>query len=351
MVDIRDISVGPETSILDTIKVIDVGALKVALVLGEQGRLIGIVSDGDIRRGILSGMPLSAPIVGVMNRAPVTAPATVGRSEAIRIMRHRRVEILPLVDREGHVVGIHSAKDVMVGGTTDNIVVIMAGGRGVRLRPMTDTMPKPMIPINGRPLLELIINSFINQGFGRFFLTLNYLAEEIENYFGDGSKMGADITYVHETRKTGTAGSLALLPVPPQSPFFVMNGDILTSLDFSRMLQFHSDTAAAMTVAVYRHKYQVPYGVMAIAGDLITDITEKPSHEYFINAGIYVLNPELLDMIPEEGTFDMPDLMKKLLEDGVKVSAFPIHEYWIDIGRKDDLDRANLEYDSIFVQK
>ncbi len=345
---VGDYLLPPGASILDAINCIDRNSHKIALVADEQGRLVGTITDGDIRRALLRNLSLATAVAAVMNRNPRIAPVGSDDARLFRLMQALQIRHLPLVDDDGRVVDLRTLDELVHGHRYANRVVLMAGGMGVRLRPLTQHVPKPMLPVGGRPLLETILETFIDQGFYKFAISLNYLGEIISDHFGDGGRWGVEIDYIREPAPMGTAGSLTLLPEPPAEPFIVMNGDILTSVDFRQMLQFHRDTEAAATMALHEHIVQLPYGVVEIEEQRLISITEKPIQHHFINAGIYVLDPPVLDRIPHGAPFSMPELFQKLMLEGCKTAAFPIREYWLDIGQPQDLQRAQTEFDSVF---
>lgn len=346
--NLHDALIPPTAIIVDAIRCIDRGGYQIALVVDEQQTLLGTITDGDIRRALLRGLPLSAEVSGIMNCNPYTISQDTPKTEQLRIMRVRGIHQLPLVDAQGHVTGLSRIDDLLSSGQRPNPVVLMAGGLGTRLRPLTEKMPKPMLAVGGKPLLETILESFVNHGFHRFFISLNYRGEIIKDYFGDGHRWGVEIDYLEEESSMGTAGSLTLLPERLSHPFFVMNGDILTSVNFLQMLKFHLDTEAEATMAIYEHALQVDYGVVQVDDYRLTRIIEKPLHRFFINAGIYMLNPETLERIPRGQRFDMPMLFQSLVDDGGRTAAFPIRESWIDIGQPNDLLRAEAEFLKLF---
>ena len=348
MVELSQLIVRPDASILEAIRCIDGGGSQIALIVDGDGRLLGTVTDGDVRRAILKGIGVEQPVSGIMQSKPLTLPADATEGELMHAMREKELHQVPLIDQEGRVTALRTLDQLIRGRRKPNLVVLMAGGLGTRLRPLTDATPKPMLPVGGRPLLETIITSFVEQGFQRFAVSLNYNGHLIRSHFGDGSRFDAEISYIEEPDRMGTAGSLALLPDRPEEPFLVMNGDILTSVNFSQMLDFHSETGAAGTMAVYEHSLQVPYGVVEVSGHDLKDITEKPVHRFFINAGIYALEPAALSHIPAGTFYDMPELFRSLQKEGAGTAAFPIREYWLDIGQPHDLDRAQQDYEDIF---
>lgn len=340
--------INPDLSILETIRTINENALQVALVVDAERRLLGIVTDGDIRMGLLQNVSLDGPVKSIMHVSPLTTGTTCTASEAMSMMRTKHVRHVPVVDSGNHVVDLMFWDKLTQPEQFQNWVVIMAGGSGIRLRPLTDSCPKPMLKVGERPLLENILLNFIEQGFSKFFISVNYLSDVIEHHFGDGSRWGASITYLRESQQLGTAGALALLPERPTKPFLVMNGDLLTTVDFRNILRFHSELKAVGTMCIRDTEYSVPYGVAELDNHKIVRIREKPAYRHSINAGIYVLDPRVLDVLPSHENFGMPDLFGSLIKDGMNVVAFPIQEYWVDIGRVAELERANAEFASIF---
>ena len=318
-------------------------------MVDEAGRLIGTLTDGDIRRALLRNLPLSQPVADIMTRDPRLAPVGSDDTGLFRMMRALQIRHLPLVDEDGRVVGLRTLEGLLQTPRRPNRVVLMAGGLGARLHPLTRTLPKPMLSVGGKPLLETILETFIDYGFWRFSISLNYLAEIIVGHFGDGSRWGVEIEYLREPARMGTAGSLALLGETPTEPFIVMNGDILTAVDFRQLLNFHLDNQAMATMALHEYTLQVPYGVVEVEDHRLIAITEKPVHHHFINAGIYVLDPRVLDRVPRGTFFDMPDLFQRLIAEGGTTVAFPIREYWLDIGQPQDLQRAETEFPTVFV--
>lgn len=344
MKNFRNVIVTPRTLLREAIARIDSTGLQLALVLHDDGRLAGMLSDGDVRRAILRSCDLTTPVADLMNLHPVTAHVSTSSRELLALMRRRGLHHIPLLDDEHKVVDL-ATLDALTGVTErPNWVVLMAGGLGTRLRPLTEKCPKPMLHVGGKPILENIMESFVEQGFRQFFLSVNYLAEAIKGYFGDGSRHGVEIRYLQESKRLGTAGALSLLPDRPTDPLMVMNGDLLTRVRFDQMLRFHEDHAAMATMAVREYDFQVPYGVVNIDGTSITSIDEKPVHRFFVNAGIYTLAPESLERIPADMFFDMPTLFEKLQADGQTTSAYPLREYWLDVGRLDEFERAQSEW-------
>jgi dTDP-glucose pyrophosphorylase len=348
MEDWQDISVLEKQSIREALEVIDAGGVQIALITDTNDRLKGVVTDGDIRRAILEGVDLDAPVQFVMNDTPVTVHPQEDRESLIDRMQARRIHQIPLVDNDGRVVGIEVLDDLLQPEARLNPVVIMAGGLGTRLRPLTEDCPKPLLEVGDQPILETILEGFVAHGFQRFYLSVNYKSGMIEDYFGDGSDWGVDIRYLHEEKRLGTAGPLSLLPEQPDEPLIVMNGDLLTKLNFAHLLDYHRDDAAVATMCVREHETQVPYGVIATEEQRMTGIEEKPTERYFVNAGIYVLEPETLDLVPENEFFDMTELFDAIIEREAEATVFPVREYWQDMGQKEDFRRANGEYEKVF---
>lgn len=340
----KDISITPDKTIKSTLQILDATAKKILFVVDSSGKLLGTVTDGDIRRGILKDTSLTDKVTEVMKSNPKTVRAGTNREEMLRLMKLADVSHLPVLDELGKLVDVISRDELLDRQKRENIVVLMAGGLGTRLRPLTNDCPKPLLKIGKKPIMETIIDSFIDCGFYRFYLAVNYRSEMIEEYFGDGSKYGVEIKYIHEKKRMGTAGALYFLPEKPIEPIIVMNGDLLTKLDFVELLDTHIKNASAATMAVREYSYLVPYGVINCDGDRIVSIEEKPEHTYFVNAGIYVLEPEVVARVDKEEFFDMPDLFKDIIGEGGKVGVFPIREYWLDIGRLDDFERAKSEF-------
>ncbi len=347
---LASVIVSPGSSIIDAVKAIDSGRIQSVLVANEAGHLLGVVTDGDIRRGILRGESLKSPVSSVMNGKPATLVNPVSRDDAIQLMRRLVIRQVPVLDTAGVIVGLyHIDGDGLVVAESDPPwVVIMAGGRGTRLHPLTETTPKPMLPVGGQPLIETIIRSLVNQGFSRIYLSVNYMADVFRLHFGDGSRFGADIRYIEETDRLGTAGALGLLQDQPIRPFIVMNGDLLTQVDYRKLLSFHAEQKVCATMCVRDYSIQIPYGVVELDGAHVRGIVEKPLRTFFVNAGIYVLDPSLLLHVNSGQLLDMTSLLDKAMAAGGKVASFPIHEYWLDIGKFDDLERAQAEFHRLF---
>lgn len=340
--------IAPEMPIRDAIRELDIHGLQIALVADEAGRLLGTLTDGDIRRAILKNISLTSPVSDVMNSRPVTATPSESVNVKRAKMKKKRIYRLPIVDDAGVILGLEAFDEESVPPTRPNWVVLMAGGTGTRLLPLTEQTPKPLLKIGEKPILETILESFVSLGYQNFYISVNYRAEMLEGHFKDGSEWGVKIEYLREGRSLGTAGCLSLLPEKPDQPLIVMNGDILTKVNFEQLLDFHRSERASVTMCVRKYEFQVPYGVIETSGRGITSISEKPTESFFVNAGIYVLNPEVLELIPKDTRFDMTSLFETCMAKKLKASAFPIREYWLDIGRHEDFRRASGEFDQFF---
>lgn len=344
----RDIIIGPDTSVHRAWEVLDKGAMQIALVVDASGHLAGTVTDGDIRRAVLHGKGLDIPITEVMNANPTTGLVEETNDSWQRTMHRHSLRHLPILDTRGCVVDL-VRYSMPLEPERSTPVVIMAGGLGTRLRPLTEVTPKPMIPVGPKPVLETIIENFAEQGFVNLYLCLNYKGEIIRGHFGDGRRLGVNITYLQEDRRLGTAGALSLLSERPQEPVIVMNGDLLTKVDFVRLLDFHHQQGFCATMAMREHQQQVPYGVLKIGdGYVVNELVEKPVERYYVNAGIYILDPQTLDLVPDQKFYDMPTLFNTLMNQGEKVGGFPLRDYWVDIGRMEDLERASAEFSEMF---
>ncbi len=340
----QKVIVSPTTTIREVLEIIDKEALRVAIVVLGCDTLVGIVTDGDIRRGILQGIELSAPVSTIMNNNPTSANVSLSSVELKTLMQERKILSLPIVDDSGKLVGLKTLYDTLVVDKRENPVFIMAGGFGTRLRPLTDHCPKPMLKVGGKPMLENLINNFKNYGFYKFFISTHYLPEVIMNHFGDGSNFGIEITYIHETTPLGTGGALSLLPKSlPKEPLIMINGDILTNVDFAKVLDFHVKQHSDATMCVRDYEIKVPFGVIEGAGHEITNIVEKPTYRYFVNAGIYVISNHIIESLPNNEHLDMPTLFEQKQKMGCKTLKFPIHEYWLDVGRHDDFNKAQSD--------
>jgi NDP-sugar pyrophosphorylase family protein len=331
---------------------LDRTTLGIALIVDEYERLLGVATDGDIRRAILGGAQLDAPIDTVMNRAPVTVPDGTPLGVIWDMMSQRRIRQIPVVAADGRLSRLELATTAdRRQPRKDNYVVIMAGGLGSRLAPLTDEIPKPLLPVGGKPIIEIIIEQLRTYGFHRLLIAVNYRAEMIRACCGNGGRLDVQITYVEEQQRLGTAGALRLADEYLREPFLVVNGDLLTRVNFGRLLGYHLSGGHDMTVAVRDYEMQVPYGVLTLDSTRVRSLEEKPNLHFFVNAGIYLLSPQVLAHIPRDQPSDMTDLIQTLLAAGRMVSAFPVREYWLDVGRLHDYEQANTEYYTHFGRR
>lgn len=344
----KKILVTPQTEIHKAIEIIDRNALQIALVVDQNHKLLGTVTDGDVRRGLLRGISLDCPVQQVMNKSPVTIPIIKDKKSVLNILKINKLRHLPVVDDSGYLIGIESLDDLLQSPKNENWVVIMAGGLGRRLSPFTDNCPKPMLKIGDKPILETMVSNLLEQGFHQFCISINYKADQIKDYFGDGSRWGAEILYIQEEKMLGTAGPLRLFPIKTEKPIIVMNGDILTKLSMDQLIDFHGRHQAQATIAVRSYDYQVPYGVVKASKDRLIGFEEKPVYTSLVNAGIYAISPEVIDRIPKDSYFDMDQLFRIMLSNDEPLSIFPIREYWIDIGTVEDFNQAKLDFNEVF---
>lgn len=351
MAKLDDYLIAPGATVAQALETINRSEGKIALVVDADRRLLGVVTDGDFRRGLLRGVGLDQTVDKVMNPKPVVARQGEDRQRLLALMRREQYRQIPLVDQSGRLVGLETLLELLQIEERDNWVVILAGGRGVRLKPLTHAVPKPMLEIGSKPILEIMLDNLVEQGFRRFFFAVNYMAESIRAHFGDGSRFHVRIDYLAEDEPLGTAGALTLLPDRPTRPVVVMNGDILTKTDFRALLDFHGRNRAMATMCVREFLFQVPFGVVTVDQHRIVDIREKPEERFLVNAGIYALEPAAIDLIPKGRAYDMPRLFDALLAQRQEAIVFPLREYWLDIGRLDDFIRANDEYAREFTRE
>lgn len=341
--------VSSDATILKALQIIDQGVVQIALVVDEQQHLIGTVTDGDVRRGILKGLSMDSPVERIMNKSPRVSHIHDSREVIFAKMKQLNLKQIPILDDGGKVIRLALIDDMIKSNRKDNWVVLMAGGLGTRLGSLTKDCPKPLLKVGSKPILEVIMESFITHGFHRFYISVNYRADMIMDYFGDGSKWGVDIRYILEDKRLGTAGALSLLPEHPELPLIVMNGDLLTKVNFTQLLEFHDETGSEATMCVREYEFQVPYGVVKVNNHRLEGIEEKPTQKFFISGGIYVVNAKALQYIPMNEYFDMPSLFEKLIAAEYSTSVFPIREYWMDIGRTDDFEAANKHFNEVFA--
>jgi len=342
--DWQNVLIYPESTIQEAIELINKESLRIALVVDHQRRLLGTVTDGDVRRGLIRHISLERPIEEIMNMTPKVGLITDSKEKLLSIMREFDLLQIPIV-KDDIVVGLETIQQLRDHKRYDNPVFLMAGGFGTRLHPLTSSCPKPMLKIGGKPILETIIEGFIASGFHRFYISTHYKSEVIRQYFGDGTHLGVSISYVYEDSPLGTAGALALLPDElSDAPLIMMNGDILTKINAENLLMFHQVGKAAVTTCVRKYEIRVPYGVIQSEGNFVTQIVEKPTYNHFVNAGIYVLDAHIRTIVEKNKYLDMPTLIQQMIIDKQKILMYPIHEYWLDVGKMDDFNQAQQDF-------
>jgi len=328
--------IAADSRIQDAISSLNDSGLQIALVVAADGMLIGTITDGDIRRGLVRGLVLDSSVADIMNREPLVVPPLMSREMSLQLMRANKIHQLPVVDDSRRIVGLHVWADIDQPIMRDNIMILMAGGQGARLRPHTESCPKPLLPVGGKPMLEHILERAKAQGFGRFLISIHYLGHMIEAHFRDGRAWNVDIEYLREPFPLGTAGALSRVHRPEKS-FVVSNGDVLTDIHYGDLLDFHVRYGAIATMAVRLHEWQHPFGVVQIDGIDITGFDEKPVARHHINAGVYALHPDALDALAPDEPCDMPLLFTRLRDRGGRTIVYPMHEPWLDVGRPEDL--------------
>lgn len=348
MRDCTTMTLPPQATIREAAAVMEANSSQIALVADPSGQLLGTITDGDVRRALLRGQTLAHPVAEIMNGCPITITQGTSGKLAYELMLSKNLRRLPVVSEDGRLLGLEALEDFLKPQQRDNAVVIMAGGLGRRLAPLTDHCPKPLLKVGSKPLLETIVESLRSYSFQHFYFSVHYKAEMIEDYFGDGSRFGVQIDYLREEQPLGTAGALSLLSASVEQPLIVINGDLLTNLNFSHLLQFHQQSEGEATMCIREYTYSIPYGVVDKEQHRFIAVREKPVHTAYVNAGIYVLGPQALQHIVPQKFMDMPTLFGQLQQRGMKLSVFPVQEYWLDIGRLDDYERANREYGEVF---
>jgi dTDP-glucose pyrophosphorylase len=329
------------STIEQIIRNLNQSGVKIALVVNERGELEGTITDGDLRNGLLKGLDLNSPIERIIHRKALVVPPEMGREMVMQLMVANKIQQIPVVDNKQHVIGLHLWDEITTSPERPNVMIIMAGGMGARLRPHTENCPKPLLPVAGKPMLEHIIERAKLEGFSNFVLAIHYLGHMIEDYFGNGERLKVKITYLREQSPLGTAGALGLLNPRPQIPFVVTNGDVITDIHYGELLDFHVRHRAAATMAVRVHEWQHPFGVVQTQGVDIVGFEEKPVARSHINAGVYALEPDALSVLNAEAHCDMPTLFERLQAQAKRTVAYPMHEPWLDVGRPDDLVAAN----------
>ena len=350
--NINRLFVCEDYNIRQVIQSIDLGAKGIVLLVNQDGILLGTITDGDIRRAILKGISLDDSVENVVHYNPITVKQNMTKEEIKDIFIKKAVKHIPIVDSNNKVIDLISINDILLPEGKDNLVIIMAGGLGTRLKELTREIPKPMLKVGKDPILHHIINNFKQYGYNKMILSVNYKADIIENYFQDGYAYGVKIEYVREKKRLGTGGGIKLAKEYVEDPFFVTNGDIFTSLNVEDMMNFHMENKFDITVGVRKHSFQIPYGVINSKENTIKSIEEKPTIDYLINGGIYCINPEIIEYIPDDRYYEITDLINKCIKEGKKVGSYEIKEYWMDIGKIEDYYKVNEDlYDLIACEK
>lgn len=350
MHSIDDIIVTKTTLLKEALKIIDTGSKQICLVLDENKKLLGTINDGDVRRALLNNLSLDDSIIEVYFDNPTVVNVNDSKETILNICKLKKIHQVPVVDDDNVVVGLEIIDELIGSSVKKNKVILMVGGLGSRLRPLTDSMPKPMLPVGGKPILQTIVEKLVNYGFINIVMCTGYKSDVIKDFFEEGSKFGAVIEYVQEDKKLGTCGALSLLvgEKRPEEAFLVMNGDLLTNINFEHLLQFHCTSFLKATMCVRNYEFQIPFGVVDIENGKVKDINEKPTYKFFVSAGIYVFDSSIIDLIPRDEFYDMPMLFKKLMQMNKHIASFPLREYWLDIGRIEEFEKANKEYSEVF---
>ncbi len=348
MKNYKNILLSTTSTIKEALDVIDRGAMRIALVVDKNSKLIGTLTDGDIRRGLLKNLSLDDSIETIIFRNPTVCYIEDSKEHILDVATSKEVYQMPIIDKNGILIDIKDVNELLKPSLKTNRVVLMAGGLGTRLRPLTEHTPKPMLKVGNRPILETIIMNFKKYGFTNIIISVSYKSEIIEEYFKDGSDLGVTIEYIHEEKRMGTAGALSLIKDKLDEPFFVMNGDLLTNINFENMMEYHISHNAIATMGVREYDFQVPYGVVNVDDVDILSIEEKPTQSFFVSGGVYILDSKALKFIPNNEFYDMPTLFEILIKNKEKSISFPIREYWLDIGRVEEFEKANNEYKEVF---
>lgn len=340
---IRSYALKSNATIREAIQIIDKGSIGIAVVVDGNFCLMGTITDGDVRRGFLRGLNLDSSVNLILNPKSINCHIHDSREKMLKIAEENCINQIPVLDDFGVLVNIETFHNLHKASKHENIVFLMAGGLGNRLMPLTENIPKPLLGISGKPILEYIIESFKKYGYLNFVISINYLGDKIQEYFNNGEKLGVHIEYVRENKKLGTAGSLSLLGTRPKKPFFLMNADLITSLNLEQLMAFHKAHKSMFTMCMQKHEISIPYGVVIVQNHKLQQLIEKPDHSFFINAGIYVLDPSVLDYIPHNEYCDMPSVIDNFKNGGNDIFTFPLREKWIDIGLPEDYSRSQLE--------
>lgn len=350
MENLEEVIVGESELLRKVLKLIDKNSKQICLISDKGNKLLGTISDGDIRRALLNGASLSDTIENIYHRNPITITVHETKEDILNIFKLKKIGQLPVVDKDNKIIGLKTIEELIDIPEKTNRVVLMVGGLGTRLRPLTESTPKPMLPVGGKPILQTIVENLVSHGFVNILMCTGYKSQLIQAFFKDGVEFGANIEYILEEKRMGTAGALSLLRgrQKPCDPFIVMNGDILTNVNYENMMAYHINNEAKSTMCVREYDFQVPYGVVTLENILIKNIDEKPLHKFFVSAGIYILDSSCIGMIPKNEYYDIPSLFEEMIKNNDKVISFPLHEYWLDIGKIEEYNKANLEYHENF---
>jgi len=343
MKNIEKIKITPNATIKQALRIISEGAVQIAVVVNRRGNLLGTLTDGDIRSGLLKGLDANSSIKSIFFKRPIVVKKNISKEKLLDIALSNKIHQIPVVDKNDKVIDIHILSNLIKAKSKSNKVVIMAGGKGMRLRPLTKNIPKPMLKVGNKPILQIILEKFKESGYINFIICVNYKSKIIKDYFKNGKNFGVNIEYIQEKKRMGTAGALSLFKKKPKEPFFVINGDLLTDLNFEKLLDYHVEHRSKATMCISEYNIESPYGEVKLDIENIVSIEEKPIHKFFINAGAYVLDPGCINLIPEK-FYDMTSLFKKIIISKHKTICFPVGEYWLDVGRFNDYKKANLEY-------
>jgi len=343
--NLQEVCIASNSLIADAIQSLNKSGLQIVLLHDDKLRFLGTVTDGDIRRGLLRGLTINDSVSLIMNSTALTVAENISKIEILGLMRSNRIHQIPVIDKDLNILGLHLWDEISEPIKLSNVMVIMAGGVGSRLKPLTDSIPKPMLRVNNQPILEKILLKAKSQGLSKFIITINYLAEQIENYFKDGSSLDIDLKYFKEDSPLGTAGSLKKIEFINDLPILLTNGDVVTETNYVELLNFHSNNQLDLTIAVKSHEWINPYGVVKTDGIRVTNYIEKPSNLSLVNAGIYCLNPKIIDLIDAAKQFDMSELIVKCLDSKLNVGVFLLYEKWIDIGRQEDFQLLKSQVD------
>jgi dTDP-glucose pyrophosphorylase/CBS domain-containing protein len=338
---LSDLLVPLEATLLEALRVMDATGKAIVFVRNSDGRVLGSLTDGDIRRALIGGEALDARCVGnVMRRDFVSVTEDVGRADVLELMQARGVEQIPVLNRKGELCGLHTMRQLIAPAQRSNFALILAGGRGTRLLPLTEHVPKPMLTVAGRPILERLVLHLMGQGFRHIYIAVNYLAEVIVNHFGDGSRYGCTIEYIMERHPLGTAGALALLPTPVTESVLVINGDLVTQCDLASLVDYHERGGFAATIGLRPHSVIIPYGVAEVSEGRLVGLREKPTERMLINAGVYAVSPQAIELIPRDKDFPMTDLLSLCSTKEWSVGAHLIEDDWVDVGHPSELQIA-----------